>query len=326
MPMCRTVFALLLLFVSIPFNLMAQPDLLIGSGSGLPGDTLQIPVNLTADGTVVGLQLDLQYDAGLLSPGSAVGGSALSGHSFATSIPSQGIYRVVIYSVASATLGSGTLVTVPFAIETTALPGSTNLTMASVLLGNGTAAAVSATSLGSGSVTIGPQQGAESDLSVTIEGAPATVMVGSQLTYTVIVASAGPNADPGVVATTTLPTEVTLDSVTPSQGSCQSGNPVICSLGNLDSGSSASITIVTTVTAEGLLSVSAIVSGDEVDPNPANDSATAENSATVSSVEAIPTLNEWGLLTLMMLLAVASLWFLREQQFKRDVNLKGEKR
>ena len=53
------------------------------------------------------------------------------------------------------------------------------------------------------------------------------------------------------------------------------GGTVNCNLGDLANGTSASITIVVTPTRPGTLANTATVSGNETDPNPLNNSATA---------------------------------------------------
>ncbi len=122
------------------------------------------------------------------------------------------------------------------------------------------------------------------DLAITKTGAPNPVVSGNQLTYTLTVTNKGPQDATGVTVTDPLPDNVHFNSVTPTQGACirstTKPNPtkdgtVTCNLGNLSNGASASITIVVTATTPGTLTNTATVVGNEIDPNVANNSATA---------------------------------------------------
>jgi len=79
---------------------------------------------------------------------------------------------------------------------------------------------------------------------------------------------------------------VTFVSVTSTQGTCSGTSTVTCSLGALDAGSSSTVTIVVTPQAMGNVSNTATVTGDQLDPNPDNNSATVVTS--VVSVGGVP--------------------------------------
>ena len=84
------------------------------------------------------------------------------------------------------------------------------------------------------------------DLSI-VKSAPSTVTAGESMTYDVTVMNAGPSTAVAVVVTDTMPDGVTFVAVTPSAGSCNYGQPgdrdLTCGLGNLPSGSSATVTV-----------------------------------------------------------------------------------
>ena len=122
------------------------------------------------------------------------------------------------------------------------------------------------------------------DLSITKSGSPSPVVSGDRLTYTLIVMNNGPQNATSVTVSDPLPNSVHFVSVASSQGSCTrstttkpapKGGRVNCNLGDLANGTGASITIVATTTTPGTLTNTATVSGNETDPTPLNNSATA---------------------------------------------------
>jgi uncharacterized repeat protein (TIGR01451 family) len=83
------------------------------------------------------------------------------------------------------------------------------------------------------------------DLSITKPDDPDPVAIGAPLTYTIDVVNAGPAPATDVRATDTLPSGVTVTSITPSQGTCfQSGSTVTCLLGLIGRDGRARVTIV----------------------------------------------------------------------------------
>ncbi|HEY6836951.1 MAG TPA: FG-GAP-like repeat-containing protein [Gaiellaceae bacterium] len=125
--------------------------------------------------------------------------------------------------------------------------------------------------------------GQGADLSITKSGAPNPLVSGNRLTYTLVATDNGSEPATGVSVIDPLPARVHFRSVSSSQGSCtrstgQSGGKdgtVTCSLGGLANGAAATITIVVTTTTPGTLTNTATVSGNEMDPNPSNNDATA---------------------------------------------------
>ena len=121
--------------------------------------------------------------------------------------------------------------------------------------------------------TTGPPPSA--DLSITKADSPDPVTVGSELTYTLTVNNAGPDAAAGVTVSDTLPTTVTFVSATPSQGDpCTGTATVSCNLGTINASGSATVTIKVTPTTDADLSNTAGVSSSTPDPATANNSDT----------------------------------------------------
>ena len=124
------------------------------------------------------------------------------------------------------------------------------------------------------------------NLSITKSDAPDPVTAGETLTYTLTVSNAGPSPAVNVAVRDALSAQVSFQSATPSQGACQAGvvpgdptKPLLCNLGSLASGGSATITVVvkvnSVVPAGTLLVNNADVSSDTADPNTGNNVATA---------------------------------------------------
>jgi uncharacterized repeat protein (TIGR01451 family) len=139
------------------------------------------------------------------------------------------------------------------------------------------------------------------DVGITKTASPTTVAVGQTLDYTLVVVNHGPATATNVTVTDSLPANFSLISATPTQGSCSGTTNVTCSLGTLVNGATVTITLHGNVTATGSLANTAGVSAAE------SDSVTANNSSSFTPILVgdIPTLSEWALIVLGMMLALA---------------------
>jgi len=99
--------------------------------------------------------------------------------------------------------------------------------------------------------------------------------VGSNLTYTVWALNSGPDAATGVWLTNALPADVTLVSVSSTQGTCTTNNGVvICDVGTLNSLAAALLTIVVTPDVAGsAITNSAVIARSGGDADASNNSA-----------------------------------------------------
>jgi uncharacterized repeat protein (TIGR01451 family) len=124
------------------------------------------------------------------------------------------------------------------------------------------------------------------NLGITKSDAPDPVIAGENVTYTLTITNAGPSPAVNVAVRDALSAQVSFQSASPSQGSCQAGvvpgdpsKPLLCNLGTLASGASATIVVVVTVNSvvpSGTLLVNnADVTSDTADPNNGNNVATA---------------------------------------------------
>lgn len=112
------------------------------------------------------------------------------------------------------------------------------------------------------------------NLSVTKSASPDPVMVGENLTYTIVVANDGPDEATEVTLTDNLPDNVEFVSATPTQGSCSGTSIITCELGTLSEGTDATVMIVVTPTVGEEITNKANIVGTEPDPNPDNNMAT----------------------------------------------------
>ncbi len=164
------------------------------------------------------------------------------------------------------------VVTAPATAET--LDNTANVTgdHADPILGNNTA--TESTQVTAGDVI--------ADLSVTKVDTPDPVAASDLLTYTIMVTNNGPDNASGVMLTDTLPVEVTLGSVMPSQGSCSGTATVICTLGDLSDGAGVTITVVVTTSGTTMtLNNTAAVGSDIVDSDPSNNVTTISTTVEV---------------------------------------------
>ena len=123
------------------------------------------------------------------------------------------------------------------------------------------------------------------DLSVVTTDAPDPVGVGGQLVYTHVVKNSGPNDSRTTTLTDTLPEGVAFLVAQSTQGSCSGAAIVVCSLGTLPAGASATVTIAVEPLVAGALSNTATVAGT---PDPAGATANNTATATTTAVGAVP--------------------------------------
>jgi uncharacterized repeat protein (TIGR01451 family) len=89
------------------------------------------------------------------------------------------------------------------------------------------------------------------DLDFHLIGSPSSVTAGQQVTYTATIGNHGTGTASNAGFQDVIPGKVTLVSITPSQGTC-SGNPtIVCNLGSLAPGATATVTIVVATTQAG---------------------------------------------------------------------------
>jgi len=114
---------------------------------------------------------------------------------------------------------------------------------------------------------------ATTDLSLTLSDSDDPIGVGDNLVYNLTVTNNGPHQATGVSLLDTLPTNIKLISLSPSQGTClptPTQEQINCSLGTLNNGARVTLNIVVSPIDIGELTNKATVSANQYDPSSPN--------------------------------------------------------
>ncbi|HSK14297.1 MAG TPA: DUF11 domain-containing protein, partial [Phnomibacter sp.] len=129
------------------------------------------------------------------------------------------------------------------------------------------------------------------DLRITKAVDNTTPLVGTQVTFTIVVTNGGPDPATGVVVNDALPSGYTYVGHTASTGTYTPATGV-WNIGNLAVNASVTLTITATVRGTGNYTNTATVRGNEVDPNLNNNTATAAtNPIRVADLRVVKTVN-----------------------------------
>ena len=128
----------------------------------------------------------------------------------------------------------------------------------------------------------------QADLSISKSASPDPVNQGDTLVYTISVANNGPASAASVVMTDPLPSAVTYQSSSATQGTCsQAGGTVTCNIGTMSNGQIVTITINVTATTMSTASYAvntASVSSTTSDPDNTNNSSTFTSTVAAPNV------------------------------------------
>ena len=161
--------------------IFAQPAhgvaLRVGVVRGFPGNTVEVPVSLNYRSNevrnVVALQADVLFDASGVADGTPSEGPLLSRHVLASSVPSPGVRRSLVYSLESAVLTNGTIAHIPFTVGPNAFR-IFSLTLSNVILVRADATQIPATNangfVGVNQVFVAPDGHADGFLTVASNG------------------------------------------------------------------------------------------------------------------------------------------------------------
>jgi uncharacterized repeat protein (TIGR01451 family) len=120
-----------------------------------------------------------------------------------------------------------------------------------------------------------PAPGDQADLGITKSDRPDPATAGQDLTYKLKVINNGPAGATNVEVTDNLPNLIDFVSVRSSQGDCaQMARRVVCDLGSLSPGGTATVTVLIRPRQAGSLTNTATVAATETDNQTANNSAT----------------------------------------------------
>lgn len=122
--------------------------------------------------------------------------------------------------------------------------------------------------------TVEPQPLPVADLALNMTDNPDPANRNKELLYRLTVVNNGPDTATDVAVTDVLPDIMTLLSATPSQGSCAGAAPVVCNLGMLAPGGTATVDILVKPDFGGTWTNAASVNSAAQDPNAGNNNAT----------------------------------------------------
>ena len=203
---------------------------------------------------------------------------------FKSAVPSQGGCSLAagILTCNLGDLDNGAVSTITIEVEPTAAAGGTTIVNTASVTSS-----IFDPEQADNSVSKGVAVASAADLSVTKTDSPDPVLVGEELTYTMVVANSGPSSVTGVILTDILPSNVTFGSVTPSKGTCsESSGIVTCNIGSLAGGATSSVTVlVTPQQAAGgtVLSNTVTVTSGVSDPVVSNNTATQSTEVTTQT-------------------------------------------
>ena len=127
------------------------------------------------------------------------------------------------------------------------------------------------------------------DLGVSLTPSGPNV-TGAQTTYVATISNAGPANASEIALTALLPSTGALVSATPSSGICSTGLNVVCSLGALAKGATATVNLTVSQLTAGTSTTAVQVSASQTDPNLTNNQAASTVTITGETYTVAPTL------------------------------------
>ncbi|RYD98055.1 MAG: DUF11 domain-containing protein [Sphingobacteriales bacterium] len=189
-----------------------------------------------------------------------------SGYTFVSVQASTGAYspETGLWTVGNLANGATVTLTITATVKATGSYANT-----AVISGNETDP-----NLANNTSTVTPIPGAlQANLGVLKTVDNASPVMGSNVTFTIVVNNAGPNNATGVIVTDQLPSGYSFVSATSTTGTYNNATG-IWNVGNFANGETATLTITATVKTSGSYANTAVVSGNEADPVPGNNNST----------------------------------------------------
>ena len=244
------------------------------------------PINPAIAGAPLTFTVVVRNGGPLSATGVTLAWTPSAGTTVTQASPAQG--TCTIGATVSCALGSlspdtGTAITI---VVTTPVVPIFTATASVTGAGSDPVVANNSTQLSTGVVSAG----ALADLSVTQSDSADPVIPGSAYTYTITVSNSGPSTAPNVLVLDDVPSGITIGSVTSTQGACTvTPTQILCGLGNLDAGQSATVTLNATATLAGLVTNVVTVSSSSPDGNPSNNVAMEQTMVAVTAGCGAPT-------------------------------------
>jgi uncharacterized repeat protein (TIGR01451 family) len=254
------------------WSLILLPSACKDGGGECPGADLDLSMIAQPDPVVIGNRLT--YTMTVTNHGPSAAKNVAVTHQlpssviFVSAVASQGTCSasggVVNGSLGTLTPGSGAIITVvgipstPGAISSTATASSDQ---SDPDTSNNSATVIS---------RVNP---ASADLVTGISATPNPLVLGGTLTYTVTLTNRGPSDSSGVTVANALPASVAVLSATITQGSISPGGS-LWTIGSLPVGAGAVATITVVPTQQGTITATSTAQGNQLDPLPANNTAT----------------------------------------------------
>jgi uncharacterized repeat protein (TIGR01451 family) len=215
--------------------------------------------------------------------GVSVQDSLPAGLTFVSATPSQGTYNPISGQWTVGVVDPATPRTL--ALVATVISSAAKSNTASI---SGAAQFDPVTTNNTASVTETPQQ---ADLAVTKTVSNATPNVGDTISFTVTVKNNGPNSATDVRVSDLLPAGLAFVSSTASQGNYFSTTGT-WTLGTVNNGAQATLTIMAKVTIYGAQTNTASVTADQFDPNSVNNTASASETPQQADLAITKTVDE----------------------------------
>ena len=275
------------------FPAITKTSVDLNGGTTVPGDQLEYTVSMPNTGLDPAVSVsfsDVLPPNTTYVPGSA---TVAAGSAFATY--DSGTNRILAYVGTGATATSGgtinptETVTIKFRVTVgTAAAGTVVHNQAKI---DYTAKTLNKSFTYKSNITDNPVEDV-ADIAVVKSASPSPVVAGTNITYTLAVSNAGPNAASATFVSDKLPAGLTYVSASvtgaAAGSSCSYSAPTVaCSLGALTTAATPTITIVATVDAAlvagSSLANTAAISSSTLDLNPANNSSAISTPVTTSA-------------------------------------------
>ncbi len=194
-------------------------------------------------------------------------------------VPPVGGTGTITCNASTLAVGSANTATFTLVLQVNAgTPSGTNITDTATATASNIVPGIT-TNTASATVIVANANSA--DMAIVKTATPNPVTEGTLLTYSLAVTNNGPASATNVTVVDTLPSTMTYESVTSTQGSCsEAGGTVTCLLGTMANAATATVTILTLPGQPGVVSNTATVSADQTDPNLANNTSTQTETVT----------------------------------------------